>query len=658
MTIAWIALWLFSWLKQADPVCSPTSYYRNCWIRRFPGLYIAVEESERRGAALLQLYQEESALQCSRACCLAANFSCNLAVYHYNTTQDSANCFHLHCPTLESCILRQRGNVILYNVTKGVDPDLLVFGKHFTSNYQVLPNHASSRVNISEPFASDKRQFNRPHMVPSSSTHPATPATSTSTSTISPTSEVPVSTTPVSIDYTHNIPPVPSIRRSTLRSPTSPSNPVNQATQGIDNHSPNPTTTTTSTKWASTAPQSTLQPSSVFYTSQKSVTLPSQPPTTATTVSPFSNHPTPGSTNEPMTTTRASTTAPPSSQNTVTSTTEFATSQTTMASAKSQTAWVSTTASTATQTTWASTTASTATQTTWTSTTASTATQTTWASTTASTATQNTWASTTASITSHASSTTFITLTSSNSKALNSKPTTTIPLISTQQNTTDKTSVHSTLAPVQLSSTNAASALTPLTTLKSTTVQPQMASSHTTIYWPYLQPTNTTYSNPAVAGGNTQSPPTDGQLDTSTNITTSSNGIEHSTTSSGPTTSTTPSSSPAASVTTSLTPPTSMEDSQPYPNDTKGYISRNITTGDNSWPGGDGGSTPVWHLAANTVLVALATCATIAFGCCCSVLMAVSWRGRRRRKGRYRTTLRGKSGSMRLIKYVIVRESS
>ncbi|KAL6474522.1 hypothetical protein MHYP_G00180830 [Metynnis hypsauchen] len=113
----------------------------------------------------------------------------------------------------------------------GVDPDLLVFGKHFTSNYQVLPNHASSRVNISEPFASDKRQFNRPHVVPSSSAHPATPAISTSTSTISPTSEVPVSTTPVSIDYTHNIPPVPSIRRSTLRSPTSPSNPVNQATQ-------------------------------------------------------------------------------------------------------------------------------------------------------------------------------------------------------------------------------------------------------------------------------------------------------------------------------------------------------------------------------------------------------------------------------------------
>ncbi|XP_072529500.1 MANSC domain-containing protein 4-like [Salminus brasiliensis] len=166
MLIAWSALWLLSWLKRAEPVCSPTSYYKDCWIRRFPGLYIAVEESQRRGAALLQLYQEESALKCSRACCLSSNFSCNLAVFHYNTTQDSANCFHLHCPTLESCILRQRGNVILYNVTKGVDPDLLVFGNHFTSNFQVLPNQALSRLNVSEPFASDKRQFNRPHVVP------------------------------------------------------------------------------------------------------------------------------------------------------------------------------------------------------------------------------------------------------------------------------------------------------------------------------------------------------------------------------------------------------------------------------------------------------------------------------------------------------------
>ncbi len=113
------------------------------------------------------------------------------------------------------------------------------------------------------------------------------------------------------------------------------------------------------------------------------------------------------------------------------------------------------------------------------------------------------------------------------------------------------------------------------------------------------------------------------------------------------------------SLSSSLTVPTSsMVDSQPYPNDTKGYISRNITTGDALQPGGDGSLMSVWHLAANTVLVALATCATITFCCCCSVFLALSWRGRRRRKGRYKTNLRCKRGSMRLIKYVIVRESS
>lgn len=43
--------------------------------------------------------------------------SCNLAIFHYDTTQE--NCFHLRCPTAESCVLRHRGNVVLYNITKG-----------------------------------------------------------------------------------------------------------------------------------------------------------------------------------------------------------------------------------------------------------------------------------------------------------------------------------------------------------------------------------------------------------------------------------------------------------------------------------------------------------------------------------------------------------
>ncbi|XP_030588426.1 MANSC domain-containing protein 4 [Archocentrus centrarchus] len=161
MNAAWGLLTVFSLVWRIESRCSPTSYYKNCWIRRFPGVFIDIEESQRRGAQLLKHYQEDTALKCSRTCCLTRNFSCNLAIFHYDTTQENLNCFHLHCPTLESCILSHRDNVVLYNITKGVDPDLLVFGKYFTSNVRVLPHHYS-RVNASEPLLSDKRQFIHP----------------------------------------------------------------------------------------------------------------------------------------------------------------------------------------------------------------------------------------------------------------------------------------------------------------------------------------------------------------------------------------------------------------------------------------------------------------------------------------------------------------
>nr|XP_020479994.1 MANSC domain-containing protein 4 isoform X2 [Monopterus albus] len=161
MNVTWGLLTALSLVCHTESKCSPTSYYKNCWIRRFPGVFIDMEESQRRGAQLLKHYQEETALKCSRTCCLTRNFSCNLAIFHYDTTQENVNCFHLHCPTLESCILGHRGNVVLYNITKGVDPDLLVFGKYFTSNVRVLPHHYS-RVNASEPLPSDKRQFIHP----------------------------------------------------------------------------------------------------------------------------------------------------------------------------------------------------------------------------------------------------------------------------------------------------------------------------------------------------------------------------------------------------------------------------------------------------------------------------------------------------------------
>ncbi|XP_017289737.1 MANSC domain-containing protein 4 [Kryptolebias marmoratus] len=168
---------VLSLVCHAESRCSPTTYYKNCWIRRFPGIFINMEESQRRGAQLVKFYQEESALKCSRTCCLTRNFSCNLAIFHYDSSQE--NCFHLHCPTLESCILTHRGNVVLYNITNGVDPDLLVFGKYFTSNVRVLPHHYS-RVNASDPLPPDKRQLIHPpppDKQPLTSASPVTPST-------------------------------------------------------------------------------------------------------------------------------------------------------------------------------------------------------------------------------------------------------------------------------------------------------------------------------------------------------------------------------------------------------------------------------------------------------------------------------------------------
>ncbi|XP_061774024.1 MANSC domain-containing protein 4-like [Nerophis ophidion] len=155
-----LALLLAALMCRTESRCSPTSYYKNCWIRHFPGVLLDTGESERRGARLVRSYREESALGCSRSCCLTTNVSCNVAIFDYAATWD--NCLHLHCPTLDSCIVTQRHKVVLYKLTHGVDPDLLVFEKHLTSSVGVLPHHFS-RINASEALpASDKRQFFHP----------------------------------------------------------------------------------------------------------------------------------------------------------------------------------------------------------------------------------------------------------------------------------------------------------------------------------------------------------------------------------------------------------------------------------------------------------------------------------------------------------------
>ncbi|XP_077567344.1 uncharacterized protein mansc4 isoform X2 [Stigmatopora nigra] len=177
---------------RAESRCSAKFSSQNCWIRSFPGIQVNIEASEKRGARLLKTYREESPLRCGHTCCLTA--SCHVAVFHSDAT-----CCHVHCPTLESCIIKHNPDAVLLNISNsGLDPkpnpDLLVFGKN--SDVRV------GRINSSEPLPLDKRQFY--HLAPPIVSIKPTTTDKSSTTAPKPPSITPFRTSPHALSTSIN----------------------------------------------------------------------------------------------------------------------------------------------------------------------------------------------------------------------------------------------------------------------------------------------------------------------------------------------------------------------------------------------------------------------------------------------------------------------
>ncbi|XP_051886659.1 MANSC domain-containing protein 4-like [Pristis pectinata] len=161
MILTLILLMFFPVLQRSTPRCSPTVFYRNCWLRHFPGVLIDLPLSRSRGAHLVNYYHAKTARQCSRTCCLLQNDTCNIAVFSFAQEQGGSNCFHLNCPNQESCIMRRKIDFTLFNITRGEDPDLLVFGdrrnKAREPSFRFSTN--MSRPNNSGYLGLDKQRY-------------------------------------------------------------------------------------------------------------------------------------------------------------------------------------------------------------------------------------------------------------------------------------------------------------------------------------------------------------------------------------------------------------------------------------------------------------------------------------------------------------------
>nr|DBA30341.1 TPA: hypothetical protein GDO54_006338 [Pyxicephalus adspersus] len=135
-------------LCMPSALCPHTTFYHDCWIRRFPGLFLSFSVSEQRGARVLQRHPVPSAHLCSRKCC--DQESCNVAVFYSELSAGTINCHLVHCPHPDSCLVQLHGHSILFTVTAGVDPDLLVFEKLGHVDFNLRSSLKWNRVNISQ----------------------------------------------------------------------------------------------------------------------------------------------------------------------------------------------------------------------------------------------------------------------------------------------------------------------------------------------------------------------------------------------------------------------------------------------------------------------------------------------------------------------------